>query len=144
MRAQLDQWVSRTMSRPTQASNGLGPFLALLKQFFKASDRIQEVSLAEEMELILNAITYTRFSPKKGKSYINVVACKRDIILKVINGESISDLTVKYDRTWLWRCKKQLIADGILSEGNDGRLGFPSNKFPSILFIQILKNLCRL
>jgi len=136
--------MSEVSIRPTQANNDVGPILALLKQFFKASESLQKVSLAEEIEAILNAITYSRFSPKKGKFYINVIACKRDIILTVISGESISDLTEKYDRTWVWRCKKELIASGILSEGNDGRLGFPSDKFPSIIFIQIIKGLGRL
>lgn len=124
--------------------NKLGPFLAILKAFMDALENVGEVSLAKEVKAIFDGVTYTRFSPKNRKHYINVIPCKFDILLCVLDGNSVNNLNEKYDRTWVWRCKNALISSGILIKEGDGSLNFPPKKFPGLFFIQIIKELNKL
>ena len=123
------------------SDNKLGLFLAVFKQFFDSLEKVPKSDLGDEFEDLLEAITYERFSPRVRRKFINVAEIKKDIIVQVMNGKSISDLHEKYDRSNVCTYKSKLLNSGVIVRSIDGRISLNPKKYPNLYFNQLIKDL---
>lgn len=116
-------------------------FLGFLAQLYKEMQMLTKANLEKEVNELINVISYEVTSPSF-KKYTNISPCKRELVLKAISREPVKeamqDLQKRYDRSTVYRDKKELVERKIIIEIN-GRLMLNPEKFPSICFFQMLK-----
>lgn len=116
--------------------------LILLKQFFDLLDSIANVSLAEEFQILLDAISYKTASPRSGKKFLNIARCRLAVMLKILSGENIEVLYKKkeFNRSTVYRALRHLIKSQVIRNTN-GRIILNSQKVPGIYFLYFMKKI---